>query len=131
MQVIQAGVRPSTPADPSRYSGEVWTDAVVEGGPPGHVHVARVAFSPAARTARNAHPFGQILLAVCGVGLGRVDGMRKVRVGGFPNRQNIESMGDRQGWEPVDADEDDRGRLDVNGGWVRRGAIPPRRTGPR
>ena len=46
MHVIAADARPSTPADPARYSGEVWTDALIEGGPPGHVNVARVAFSP-------------------------------------------------------------------------------------
>ena len=69
MEVIAAGARPSSPADPARYSGEVWTDALIEGGAPGHVHVARVAFSPGARTAWHTHPFGQILVAVSGVGL--------------------------------------------------------------
>ena len=69
MHVIAAGARPSTPAYPARYSGEVWTDALVEGGPPGNVNVARVAFSPGARTAWHTHPFGQILVVVSGVGL--------------------------------------------------------------
>ncbi len=69
MKVIQAGARPSTPADPARYSGEVWTDALIEGAPPGNVNVARVAFSPGARTAWHTHPFGQILVAVSGLGL--------------------------------------------------------------
>ncbi len=69
MQVIQAGARRSTPADPARYSGEVWTDALVEGAPPGNVNAARVAFSPGARTAWHTHPFGQILVVVSGVGL--------------------------------------------------------------
>lgn len=69
MQVIEAGARPSAPADPARYSGEVSTDALIEGGPPGNVNVARVAFSPGARTAWHTHPYGQILLVVSGVGL--------------------------------------------------------------
>ena len=69
MQVIKAGVRPSAPADPARYSGEVWTDALSEGGPPGNVNVARVAFTPGARTAWHTHPYGQILVVVSGVGL--------------------------------------------------------------
>ena len=68
MKVIQAGATPSTPADPARYSGEVWTDALIEGGPPGNVNVARVAFSPGARTAWHTHPFGQILIATAGTG---------------------------------------------------------------
>ena len=69
MKVIEAGVRPSTPADPARYSGEVWTDALIEGAPPGNVNVARVAFSPGARTAWHIDPFGQILVVVSGLGL--------------------------------------------------------------
>ena len=69
MRVIESGVRPSTPADPSRYSGEVWTDALIEGAPPDNVYVARVAFSPGARTVWHTHPFGQILAVVSGVGL--------------------------------------------------------------
>ncbi len=69
MQVIEAGFRPSTAADPARYSGEVWTDPLVEGAAPGNVNVARVAFSPGARTAWHTHPFGQILVVVSGVGL--------------------------------------------------------------
>ncbi len=74
MNVVEAGARPSTPADPARYSGEVWTDALVEGTPPGNVHVARVAFSPGARTAWHTHPFGQILVVVSGTGLVRKAG---------------------------------------------------------
>jgi quercetin dioxygenase-like cupin family protein len=69
MQVNKAGARSSTPADPARYSGEVWTDALIEGGPPGHINVARVAFSPGARTAWHTHPYGQILVAISGIGL--------------------------------------------------------------
>ena len=69
MQVNEAGARPSTPADPARYSGEVWTDALIEGGAPGNINVARVAFSPGARTAWHTHPFGQILVAISGIGL--------------------------------------------------------------
>ncbi len=69
MQVIEAGARPSTPADPARYSGDVWTDALIEGGPPNNINVARITFSPGARTAWHTHPFGQIVVVVAGVGL--------------------------------------------------------------
>ena len=80
MKVIEAGARASTPADPARYSGEVWTDALVEGAPPGAIHVARVVFSPGARTAWHTHFYGQILVAVSGVGLVCTAGAPAVRL---------------------------------------------------
>ena len=80
MKVIEAGAKPSTPVDPARYSGEVWTDALIEGAPPGNVNVARVAFSPGARTAWHIHPFGQILVVVSGLGLVCKEGEVAVRL---------------------------------------------------
>lgn len=69
MKIFRAGASPSLPSDPARYTGEVWTDDLADGAPPHRTHVARVSFSPGARTAWHTYPFGQILHVISGIGL--------------------------------------------------------------
>ena len=69
MRLIRAGEGPSRLAAPDRYTGTVWTRALAVGDPPGRLHVVHATFAPGARTAWHTHPFGQILVAISGIGV--------------------------------------------------------------
>lgn len=51
------------------FTGAVWMDEIAAATPPSRVRAASVHFSPGARTAWHAHPFGQILHVSEGAGL--------------------------------------------------------------
>ena len=63
-----------SPAD--RYTGDCWAEHLAVAGAPSHVHVDRVTFAPAARTAWHSHPYGQVLVVLAGVGRAQADGGR-------------------------------------------------------
>lgn len=74
-EVIRAGSRASTQGPGEWFTGEVWLDEVIGARPPDRPAVARVTFTPGARTAWHTHPHGQTLHVVAGTGLvGRADG---------------------------------------------------------
>ena len=50
------------------FTGAVWMDAIAAAAPPSRVRAASVHFSPGARTAWHAHPFGQVLHVTEGAG---------------------------------------------------------------
>ena len=83
MEVTGAAERPSARGPAECFTGEVWTDEIALLPDPGLVRALRVHFTPGARTAWHAHPFGQVLHIVEGVG--RVQGesgpVRQVRPG--------------------------------------------------
>jgi len=83
MEVTGATERPSARGPAECFTGEVWTDEIALLPDPGLVRALRVHFTPGARTAWHAHPFGQVLHIVEGVG--RVQGesgpVRQVRPG--------------------------------------------------
>lgn len=59
---------PSLKGAPIGFSGNVWRDEIVRGGPPSDIRVYRVSFEPGARTAWHTHPSWQILHVVSGEG---------------------------------------------------------------
>ena len=81
MRVTGAAECPSTRGPAEWFTGEVWTDEIALLPDPGLVRALRVHFTPGARTAWHAHPLGQVLHVVEGVG--RVQGesgpVRQVR----------------------------------------------------
>jgi len=83
MRVTGAAECPSTRGPAEWFTGEVWTDEIALLPDPGLVRALRVHFTPGARTAWHAHPLGQVLHVVEGVG--RVQGesgpVRQVRPG--------------------------------------------------
>jgi len=51
-----------------RFTGEVWIDPIALGAPPSRLISNSVHFSPGARSAWHAHPLGQVLHLLEGVG---------------------------------------------------------------
>jgi quercetin dioxygenase-like cupin family protein len=63
------GHHPATRPGPSEwFSGSVWIDQIASAPAPSHLHVASIHFTPGARTAWHAHPLGQVLHILEGVG---------------------------------------------------------------
>ena len=58
----------------SWFTGVVWMDEVVGGGPPARLKATRVSFAPGARTAWHTHPLGQALHVLSGMGWVQVEG---------------------------------------------------------
>lgn len=80
MDVMGAASRASTPGPPDWFTGQVWMDEIATLPEPGLVRTAHVHFSPGARTAWHAHPLGQVLHIVDGVGRVQADGGAVVEV---------------------------------------------------
>jgi quercetin dioxygenase-like cupin family protein len=68
MEIFRSEDRPSERGRPDYFSGVVWLDAIGGAPSPGRVRALRVSFEPGARTAWHAHPFGQVLHILAGVG---------------------------------------------------------------
>lgn len=68
MDVISAGTRPTTRANPDYFTGTVWMDPVIGSLPPARLNALVVSFEPAARTAWHTHPLGQTLYVLSGTG---------------------------------------------------------------
>jgi quercetin dioxygenase-like cupin family protein len=67
MHVIRTGPESQSPPA-ERFTGTVWIDPIASAAPPSRLRVARVHFSPSARTAWHRHPLGQILHVLEGRG---------------------------------------------------------------
>jgi hypothetical protein len=67
MTVIRASAR-ATGAAAASFTGEVGQGEVVVGAAPSRRRATAVSFMPGARTARDAHPIGQVLFRLFGVG---------------------------------------------------------------
>ncbi len=78
MELKPAASRAISPGPAEWFTGQVWMDALAD-LPGTRVRVLRVTFSPGARTAWHAHPGGQVLHVVDGVG--------RVQSAGGPVRQ--------------------------------------------
>jgi quercetin dioxygenase-like cupin family protein len=74
MAVIRAQTRPTKLAPAERFTGQVWQDEVIVGTEPSRMRATNVSFSPGARTAWHAHPVGQTLYCVSGVGRLQIEG---------------------------------------------------------
>lgn len=68
MDIHKANSRPTSEANAEYFTGTVMMDPIVSAPDPACVRVARVSFSPGARTAWHTHPLGQTLYVVSGVG---------------------------------------------------------------
>ncbi len=68
MNVITAATHKAEHGSADSFTGDVWNESLAVGEGPSQIHVARVTFSPAARTRWHTHPRGQILFAMSGVG---------------------------------------------------------------
>ena len=68
MEIYAAGSRASRRMAAESFTGTVWQDPIIEAPGPARVRSARVSFEPGARTAWHAHPLGQTLHVVSGVG---------------------------------------------------------------
>jgi quercetin dioxygenase-like cupin family protein len=66
---------------PTWFSGEVWLDEIVTGGPPALLKATRVSFAPGARTAWHTHPLGQALHVVSGTGWVQLEGEQPQPIG--------------------------------------------------
>ena len=69
MQIIKSGSRPTRKASSEYFTGNVWQDPIIEADEPARVRALRVSFEPGARTAWHAHPLGQTLHVISGIGL--------------------------------------------------------------
>ena len=74
MGVIKAGASPTKVGPAEWFTGQAWQDEVVVGSAPSRLHASHVSFSPGARTAWHAHPIGQSLYVVSGVGRLQLEG---------------------------------------------------------
>lgn len=68
MKVLSDTMRPSLPGPETRFTWIVWIDEIVTGVTPSRIKVIRVPFQPGARTAWHAHPLGQTLHLMSGLG---------------------------------------------------------------
>lgn len=68
MTVVRASARPTKQAPASNFTGVVYQDEVLSVKPPSRMRASVVTFTPGARTAWHAHPVGQTLYCLSGVG---------------------------------------------------------------
>ena len=68
MPVIRAADRTTKQGAAETFSGTVFQDEVVVGAAPSRMRASVVSFTPGARTAWHAHPVGQTLYCLSGVG---------------------------------------------------------------
>ncbi len=74
MDIKRASARPTKMAPEDRFTGSVWQDEVLVGEDPSRMRATNVSFSPGARTAWHAHPVGQTLYCVSGIGRVQLEG---------------------------------------------------------
>lgn len=75
--------QPTVKGAPETFKGDAWLDVIVRGDPPSRVRVSIVRFAPGARNAWHAHPVGQTLHVLDGVGRTQSRGaqMLEIRAG--------------------------------------------------
>ena len=59
---------PTSKGPPDRFTGDAWFDLIVRGESPSRIRASIVRFAPGARNAWHAHPVGQTLHILDGVG---------------------------------------------------------------
>jgi quercetin dioxygenase-like cupin family protein len=74
MEIKRANDRPTKVAPEDKFTGQVWQDEVLVGTAPSRMRATNVSFSPGARTAWHAHPVGQTLYCVSGIGRVQLEG---------------------------------------------------------
>ncbi len=74
MDIKRAADRPTKPAPEENFTDQVWQDPVIVGTAPSRMRATNVSFTPGARTAWHAHPVGQTLYCVTGIGRVQLEG---------------------------------------------------------
>ena len=74
MTVLRAGARATKTAPAANFTGTVFNDKIVAPTAPSRMRAAVVSFTPGARTAWHAHPVGQTLYCLSGVGRVQFEG---------------------------------------------------------
>ncbi len=74
MDIKRAADRPTKLAPEVNFTGQVWQDPVIVGTAPSRMRATNVSFAPGARTAWHAHPVGQTLYCVTGIGRVQLEG---------------------------------------------------------
>ena len=70
--------QPTARGPAEAFTGTAWQQTIATGPGPAPLHVARVVFEPGSRTVWHTHVYGQILIAVSGVGRFQSDGSATV-----------------------------------------------------
>ena len=68
MAIMRASARPTKRGAAANFTGEVFQDEVLVGQAPSRMRATVVSFTPGARTGWHAHPVGQTLYCLSGVG---------------------------------------------------------------
>ncbi|MDE2005188.1 MAG: cupin domain-containing protein [Rhodospirillales bacterium] len=68
MTIHRAGTRATRTAPAANFTGIVFNDEIVSPAAPSRMRAAIVTFTPGARTAWHAHPVGQTLYCLSGIG---------------------------------------------------------------
>jgi quercetin dioxygenase-like cupin family protein len=68
MNVLRAGAKATQKGNGEWFTGQAWMDDIATVAETAGIHVLRVTFEPAARTAWHSHPHGQILHILSGLG---------------------------------------------------------------
>ncbi len=74
MELHRANSRQTKQAPADNFTGVVLQDPVIVGTAPSRMRATNVTFTPGARTAWHAHPVGQTLYVVSGVGRVQLEG---------------------------------------------------------
>jgi quercetin dioxygenase-like cupin family protein len=74
MQIQRVGSKPSSPGNPSYFTGTVRIDSPFQGEGEARISGAVVTFEPSARTAWHTHPLGQTLIVTSGCGWAQIEG---------------------------------------------------------
>ena len=80
MTVVRASARATKRGAAANFTGEVFQDEVLVGQLPSRMRATVVSFTPGARTGWHAHPVGQTLYCLSGVGricIGKARGRRR------------------------------------------------------
>ena len=68
MTVLRSSNRQTKVQPATNFTGVVFSDEIVQGSAPSRMRASVVSFTPGARTAWHAHPVGQTLYCLSGVG---------------------------------------------------------------
>lgn len=78
MEILAKAPTAKGPAE--TFTGDAWYDTIVRGEEPSRIRAAVVRFAPGARNAWHAHPVGQTIHVIDGVGLIQSRGGRIVEI---------------------------------------------------
>ena len=77
---MEISPKPPTTRPAENFTGDVWVDPITRGLPHSRLNVAKVHFSPGARSAWHSHDGGQTLYVTEGRGLVQARGQQRVEL---------------------------------------------------